>query len=301
MRELSEHTILMNIILGLVSKHKNFPHTLAEKGYQLESICPSFLNKEGKEINPDIILKSHEESNLFLGDCKTGTLQKEQSLAYQELSSTELREQQIVSLPGEFTIDISYICLEKNLEKIKEKVESWGLSSVILCKLNKGVLKIEGNSTFKSQILNEIFKEGINIPQDSPLIYYSFSPEDPEEYILLYVLPSILALSLKAKKDSFTLEELLRETHNLYDYLDEKEKKKLRAKVSKLLSVLERNDLKEFLNKVQNQQNTWEILTKRILSFRRKCQNLIQDYERILIERADEKKQTKLGEFSNKK
>jgi len=297
MRELCEHTVLMNVMIGLVNKHSTYPSTLSDKGYQLECICPSFLNNEGKEVNPDIIFKSHAENNLFIVECKTGTLQKEQATVSKNLTKDEIQQQHITTLTGEFTLDKTLVCTEKNLSKVDAKNREWNLNFPIVCKYNSNNIKKSNSIKFNSAVLESIFLNGINLPNNIPTVYYQFSPEDPDEYILMHILPAIMKLSLTLHKDHFTLDELLKETHLLYDYLDKKEQVKLRGKVGSLLSELERSELKEFLNKVPNQQNTWQIIKNRILSFRNKCQKMISEYHLILQKKEEEKKQRKISDF----
>ena len=294
MIELCEHTLLLNAILGLVQKHNTYPCILAEKGYQLECICPSFLNHKGKEINPDIILKSHSENNLLLGDCKTGTMQKEQALCYKDITIEEIKEQNITSLSGNITIDKTSICLERNLPKILEKDKEWEVGLNIICKFDSGLLKKADSIKFHSSILEDLFSRGVQLPQFTPTVYYQFSPEDPEEYILMHILPAILYLSLNLNKTFFTLEELLLQTHSLYAYLDEKEKTKLKSRVNNILSNLERTDLKESINRIPNQPNSWEVIKNRVLSFRNKCQTLIKEYQTFLQKENEAKKQKKI-------
>jgi len=295
-RKLCEHTTLMNIMIGLANKHETFPSVLADNGYQLDSICPSFLNKDGKEVNPDLIFKSHAENNLFIVECKTGTLQEEQAITYKSLTSEEVKQQNITTLPGNFSLDKTWVCIEKNLTKVNSKNSEWKLNFPIVCKFNT-TLKKSNNIPFNSTILNSIFTKGIDIPNNIPTVYYSFSPEDPEEYILMHILPAIIKLSLNPHKDYFTLEELLKETHLLYEYLDKNEKTKLRKRLGSILSYLERSELKEFLNKVTNTPNAWQIIKNRILSFRNKCQKMIKEYHSILQKKEEEKKQKKISDF----
>lgn len=296
MRELCEHTILMNAMIGLAIKHETYPSILADKGYMLESICPSIYDNEGNEVNPDIIFRSHEENNLFFIDCKTGTLQEKQANSYKKISPTEILEQGKTKLSGEVTLDKTWVCKEKNFTKVDNMNTTWNLNFPIICKFNNNLLKKNNSVSFNSGIIEQIFNNGINLPK-IPTVYYPFSSDDPEEYILMHLLPSIVQISNKVHEEFFTLDEILKVAHPLYEYLELKEKSKLKQKIGNLLSELERNELKDFLNRVPKRQNTWEVINKKLMGFRNACQKLITDYDRILEKKAEEKKQKKIPEF----
>lgn len=280
----------MNMMIGLSKKHPTYPDVLAEEGFMLESIGTSFLDSKGNEVNPDIMFKCHNENSLFLLDCKSGTLKKKQSEVYKKLTPKEVKEQNITSLSGDFELDKSWVCSDENLDKVKEKNEEWEINFPILFE-NDEELKKDNSSNFNSNSLEDIFEEGVSIDGRIPTSYYPFSPEDSEEYVMFHMIQGLIKLSLD---DTFKLEDLLRETHDLYDYLDEKEKKKLKRRVGKIMKRFERDEFKEYLNKVPDSSNEWEIIDGRIRGFRNQAQDLMNEAREDIEE---DKNQEGLGKF----
>ena len=71
---ISEHTKLMNCVIGLTKNDKYYPSTLREKGYNVDSIEPLFKNKDNEIINPDLLLTSRKINHCILVDWHAGHL-----------------------------------------------------------------------------------------------------------------------------------------------------------------------------------------------------------------------------------
>lgn len=59
MIQLSDHTKLVNLVVGMTRGAGNFPTFLRNSGYDVDTISPSFLNSAGDRVDTDLIISSH--------------------------------------------------------------------------------------------------------------------------------------------------------------------------------------------------------------------------------------------------
>lgn len=270
---ISNHTILVNAMIGLSKKTTGWPSTLKDMGYNVEYIEPTFLNADGQKVNPDILFTSNKQMHALVIECKGGkTIEDEQINKYARINKNSLIDRVSVKEPTKLTHDVSIVGLEQFSEPILLKVN--GSFPVIIFTFEK---QIEKHNSFSHKKLNDAFSHPINIGYP-PTEFYPFDDEDDESWISMYVLQELFSLSLgNSHSDNldFTEEQLLRQIHPMWSQIHESKKKKLKAKVNTILNSYHQKGLSKQLQSIRG-KNRWQI-KKPLDSFTENCKKLVDD------------------------
>ena len=245
MSELSSHTKLMNTIICLSTKsHRYCIPVLYQNHYELETIECSFNKIDGRLIDSDIVLKNPELNNLVILECKAGGLENDQAQRYASLSREDIVNANITTLNGNFKYQITYITNEENRGKLIHDITDKSLNFPVIVQ-NKDKLYLAHNS-FSCEVLHNLFNStgGISIPENPPLNYYPFGNDDSDAHILNCVAPVLIQL----RGQEFTIEDLLFETHRIYEHISDNAIKSLKGRLGKLISDMSRGDMNEFFD-----------------------------------------------------
>ena len=277
MRRLSNSTKLMNVFIGLSLPNPHYEPVLYNNGYQLESIEPHFSNNNGELINPDLQYKSHEDNNLVFFECKLGAIEHEQALKYKNLTKEDIVQSNITSLDmSRCQFEIIYCCDEYSKAKLLkgDELNNYGFS-IVCCNTNDISLerdRIRGNK------LKTIFSNSIPLPDKIPTSFYPFGPDDKKSYIALSIFQSLLRLSGEGKVE-ISIEDILRDSHPLYDTIHTKGKNKLKAIVGKILDDLDQNEFKDVLKRMRTTKR-FRINPRSYKKFRDLCLKKIEEYKK---------------------
>jgi hypothetical protein len=173
-------------------------------------------------------------NNLLLIECKDGRLQNGQCERYKTLEKKDLDNAGATTLSENYTFEITYVGTKQKQEKLIEDIKNKKINFPILISDNKN-MTLEYNE-FQCNVLKEIFKkkEGIKLPEPIPVFYYPFGSNDSPIHILSYIGPTLI----KFNNSSFNIDDILKETHNLFNYISEESLGDLRAKLKKILKEL---------------------------------------------------------------
>ncbi|KAF5072912.1 hypothetical protein DSECCO2_196940 [anaerobic digester metagenome] len=279
MVELSDHTKLMNIIIGLCHDIPHWPNPFTQKNYKISQI-------EAKipESNPDIIISNTSTNHSILFECKSSHNVKEKQI---EKYAKVRKDPSVVIQSGkvkvvhkrQYSVDIAY-CSFEDLS-----------SNELICKHDMHCIHIERITNAKINSIHltrGIFsKNGLNavFPIDTktskpPYFLYPFDENDIELFTK-EMLNQLQKFAL-TNKNSFTTPELLSKTHPLWHRIDDK--KKFEKKASSILSDLQKKGLKNYLER-SKASGKWSITIKQgnrsFQAFQEKCMKLINklDYK----------------------
>ncbi|WP_423792097.1 hypothetical protein ACPB8Q_05060 [Methanocaldococcus indicus] len=259
MAGLSDHTKLMNIILALSSKNiRNWTNKFWEMGYNIASIEPNIgLSFEGnnKTSNPDILLFSNRYKHFVIIDCKSRTLKDEQTKKYIELKKKPEIIPTYVSVnvdnPEKIIADCTFVSFyEEICNNDLVKSERIPILHVIKQNNTEKVEKIElkvGN--FQNGNLNRIFPIHINAYIPNHLYPFDLYKEDFPAFVE-YVLREIIKFAWSNER--FSEEDLLKNVHKYWDYIDREKKKVFKRKARYILVKLRDGKLKDYLKKENN-------------------------------------------------
>jgi hypothetical protein len=278
MSGLSDHTRLINAIICLTRKNTDLPSPLFEKGYQLECIGLSFTNLMGNTINPDLSIKGDSDKVLLLVDCKSGGLEQDQAQRYASLSPADIVSQNVTTLDSVgLQLEIMFVGSGKNEKKLLDGENKTKCAIPVVILKNTMVLVMQGPNHFKNGILNEIFGKGIQFNHAIPTGFYPFSADDSPSYILTEISPILLQMHLK--ESEFSEDEILRESHQYYDYLDKKERDALRARIGFILNAIKKDQDFRF---VFDRQKKWKIDPQfSIITLKKAIQEFVVKLERV--------------------
>lgn len=272
---LSEHTVLVNAMIGLCTKTHGWPSTLRDQGYKIEYIEPTFRNSEGKEVNPDILFTSNKLLHALTVECKGGsTFDTEQIEKYIKITPDNIQNWVNIYDASRLTLDLNFAAYEESSRNLLEKIKNYNLPLLIFS-LNKSILKINNFSNTK---LDKAFSTPIKISYP-PTDFYPFDDEDDTSLIALYVLRELAYLALHNihnENVEFDLDEILKRIHPMWENIHESKKKKLRNKVKDILHSYKKEQLGDHLVKVKGEK-TWQI-TRSMKAFGNKCNKIIEDF-----------------------
>ena len=289
MKGLSNHTKMMNIIFCLCNKNRRCNPVLYNNHYYVETIEPQFNKIDDKRIHADISLINPKINNIVFIECKDGRLQNDQAERYHTLTQQDIKNAWATNLSGDFTHEIAYVCSEEKKDQLIEdmKTSSYNFPVVVPNELK---IKLEFNA-FKCKKLQEIFtlNEGVDVPTPLPIFYYPFGADDSDSYILSWIGTTLI----KFIDSEFNIEDVLKATHNLYDYINDVSLGKIKARVYTLIKKASQNELNEFFD-LPSKGKQFKLKNFGIKKFQR----VLNDY----ISKSDKKKitfkQKEIGEFA---
>ena len=281
MKGLSEHTVLMNAMIGLCVPTPGWPHPLKDLGFLVDSIEPIVATEDGRKVNPDLILTSNKLTHALVVECKGGYEINEhrkneiddQAERYSKVSNNLLAYKIKIHDYRRLTHDMTYVTNDKIAEFIKE----YGYP-ILVFERDK-LYKI---NSFSKETLNSKFSSEISIKNPPPTHFFPFNDNDNLSLIALYVFQKLVKFALKAREDSLEFDEdmILKSIFGAYwKNIHETKKTRLRKKVRDILNEYSKNkELKGYLEKVKDRRS-WRV-TKSLEAFRKGCQKIIEDLEK---------------------
>ncbi len=271
MVELSNHTLLINQVIGLCHRVYGWPSTLKDLGYALDYIEPVFLNSEGKNIYPDLSITSNKLIHTIVVDCKSNTLKDEQLRNYSKLTVDGLKKKTSVYDPNQLTFDFCIVTNSKKHNALLQKINSIKKWPILFFHEDKIIKK----NNFEKEDLDNAFARPITITGNPPTHYYPFSDNDDLATISLYVFQQLVVNALNKKNIPIDPDKLLAEIHPCWKNIHESKKKSLRQKVAGVLDQYSKKALNKYLEKVKG-TSTWRI-TKPLDAFAKECNQIIEN------------------------
>ncbi len=280
MKGLSEHTILINAVIGLCVETYGWPHPLKDLGFTVDSIEPTLVTENRRKINPDLILTSNRLTHALVVECKGGYEINEhrkneiddQAERYSKISDNLLAQKVSIYDPRRLTHDITYV----TNDKIAEFIKDYGYPVLIFEKA-----KLYKMNNFKKKELNSKFSSKIPLNSHPPTHFFPFNDDDSSSLIALYVFQKLVKFALKARDESIEFDEetILKSIFGPYwENIGATKKKALRKKVRNILYEYSKNkELKGYLEKVKDRKS-WRV-TKSLEAFRKGCQKIVDDLE----------------------
>ncbi|MCG2717568.1 MAG: hypothetical protein L6408_01880 [Nanoarchaeota archaeon] len=279
MEGLSNHTLLINKMIGLATNTYGWPSTLKNLGFKVETIEPRFVNSEGKTVNPDILYTSNRLLHALIAECKSGNTLNEhgekQLKKYTKTSPESIMRKVSVHDPARLRLDICYSVGHENKGIIKEINEIKPFPVLIFSESN-----ITKENHFSNTQLENAFSASINIDSKPPTNFYPFSDQDDQSIIALSIFQELMSRTLKNKyrgELEVEIDELLKVIHPLWGIIGREEKTKIKNKANRIISHYKRRNLREYLQKIEGKK-AWKI-TKSLQAFGKECNKIIDDLD----------------------
>jgi len=249
MVKLSNHTRLMNIMMGLCQEKPipKWPNTLKDLKYQISCIEVNI-----PKSHPDIIFQNKHANHAIFLDCKSETLKEKQIEKYDEIrkNPTPAIASGKISVihKDQFKLDPT-ICSFSDLsnEELINKYDMLFLHILESGKLYNEVQEIQlKKGQFSYSEINKVFPidTSNSVP---PYFLYPFDQNDFEIF-MIELLKYLQQYSLSKKE--FTEDDLLSKSHKMWKYIDNKTV--FRKKTHSLLIELQQKGLNKNLKKRQD-------------------------------------------------
>ena len=283
MQNLSNHTLQINVWIGLCQLDRTFPDSLRNLGYTVDIIDPVFAH-EGDKVNPDVILTSRAHNHSIVIDCKSKTLKEDQNEKYEAVhhSPEILLTRGIVSsadsseeYDAEFTYS-SFADLSVNpfLPENDFAVVHFDEDAA------QYIARTLEDYEFNLDELEDafpIFTGTRHLPTD----YFPFdvgTSEDDYRQFTISILQSTVHIALA--QDTFDADDLLEDAHPLWVDLDTNLKKELRTHTETIISEYRRQGLNDHIQKVQaGSKDEWRVVSKSLQELQRKVDEFVDDVQ----------------------
>jgi hypothetical protein len=241
-----------------------------EHNYELDTIEIRFKRKsDGREIAADILLKNSQLNSLLFIECKDGGLDLDQANRYNTLTDSDILTSQITNLVGDIKHEIAYIGSKQKKDKLITDIKFSSLKFPILIN-EESKITLEYNK-FVCPTLEEIFSNEVSIKNYS-LNYYPFGVNDSDEYILSIITPTLMKFMGMQKE--FSPEDILNETHSIFNYIGTLTINELKRKIGILLSNLSKKELNKFFEMPTTKTN-FKLKSKGSIGLRKEIEKYI--------------------------
>jgi len=270
---ISEHTKLINCFIGYTKLDRKFPSFLRELGYSIDSIEPNFRTFENEVVNPDILITSNKIHHSLIIESKGGGINNEKQIEnYKNIKKENFIHLTCSKESEKLKFDIALACIHTNMEKIGQCPYIKDIP-LIVHDLTRVYLS-DKHGKFGSPHLNKLFEEPIQIPKHYPTNYYPFGCDDDIRHISIHILRSIVQLSLKVQE--FTDEDILKNSHQLWDKFDKTHQKKMKGKLRNLMTS---NHFSKISNYLDMRKKKYKVSTRTLQSLQDACDSLSQELQ----------------------
>ena len=185
---ISEHTRLVNRVIGLCKDAACRPGVLHDLGYAAQLIEQSIsLRKSSQKITPDVVAVSNKLLHAIVIDCKGGTnIDLDQDRRYESLESRDLTYHVTVHDPNQLTHVACYADEVANHKSLEPHTR--------LPFITFGPEEVGGKRDFGRTEVNDKLRKGVSLKDMlEPTGYYPFSPDDEDSSVIPHVLTGLLA------------------------------------------------------------------------------------------------------------
>lgn len=259
----SEHTLLLNMLIGLCYRTKTWPYILADCGYKLQVIEQPMRTKSGDLIEPDVIVSSNRERHALVFECKGGkNVNTDQERKYMTLDTRTLG-MWITVRPSLDRHTVSYAVTREGVPRISEHT---GLPLLVF-----GDSDIRVRGDLGSGCLNQILSSPV--PLDNmkvPATHYPYGPNEtaaamaPHIYQGIAHLVNTNAASADIASDEM-VDRIFEINHMHREMLSQATTGKIKAKIKKTIKsqFLTDSKVRGLLDKLRSgtgSQATWASL-----------------------------------------
>jgi hypothetical protein len=256
--EPSNHTKLMNFIIGMCKKHKDWVTTLSNLGYTPELLEQHIRTSTDERIKPDIVATSNKLLHSIVFECKGGvTVEQDQMDRYLTLTESDLLRWVTPYDTNNFKFDVCISDTSENHPAILPLVNDFPL-------ITFGEETIFKTGDFKEDRLNAAFQAPISLQGKIPTFsYYPFSEEDSSPYIAIHVIRGLVSVAIKQSRGGpsvydqqiITQDELLNSIfHPIFDALSQEHRGRLKNKINEVIRwIMRREEMRDSLGLIEQQ------------------------------------------------
>lgn len=272
----SEHTRLVNKVIGLCKNDIKWPNVLHDLGYDVQLIEKTIpLQRSPPEtITPDVVAVSNRLLHALVIDCKSGTnIKSDQDRRYESLECDDLTHHVSVHDSNQLTHVVCYVDGESNHESLE--------SHTRLPFITFGLEEVRGRRDFGRQEVNDELHEGVSLNgMDEPTGYYPFSPDDEGPTVIQHVLPGLLVYLVQRGRgsrpttiDADMAEAILKYIHPFHEEMSTRHRRALTNMIKHVIELCKNHndEFKQQLAKIEGGMTA----PKTMQSMQRICYELV--------------------------
>ena len=274
----SPHTRLMNKFIGLCKDTARWPNTLRQLGYEAQLIEQEVSLESAVKVTPEVIVVSKKLLHAIAAECKGGGyIDDDQYGRYKQLKAKDLYYAGVdVHAPNQLTHVVCYVDDESNHASFVEYVS--------MPFITFGTNSIRSTGDFNNQKTNQKLREPIPLTEaNEPSVFYPFSPNDGDEFVMHHVLVGLFAYLTKKPRQPVKVKEIstanavLELIHPYHKKISSKHKKELALRIKKSIDVAMGNKkFKEQVAKIESGERS----TPTLQSFNDTCKTIVDDAQR---------------------
>lgn len=260
----SNHTKLMNCLIGMCKKSDKWVTLLADLGYEVRLIEQKINTSSGDVVKPDIVAVSNRYLHSLVFECKGGTtIDSDQLKRYSTLTNDNISRWvgPHVFDPINLRLDVCLSDLEENHGVVKTYNKVFPMLTFGF--ENKKMFKTRN---FKNAELNNKLIRPMNLKDKvPPLFYYPFSEDDPDPYIAFHVIATIISVAIKNYKEGgpdvfedkiIGFDEVVASRFNyVWDALSDEHRGRLKTKIKEVIRrLMAKENLKNELGLLQQKK-----------------------------------------------
>ena len=278
----SNHTKLMNYVIGMCKKDAHWVTILSDLGYEAQIIEQRINTSTGQVVKPDIIAVSNKLIHSMVFECKGGTMiDVNQLKRYSTLTVDNL-------LRWIDVFDRNNLKFDVCIGDLKENHTSIVMINDLFPMLTFDSQQLFKTRDFTRQKLNDAFREPISLKDKvPPLSYYPFSEEDDDAYIALHVIRALMDIALKNIKGNPTVSEekliscddiVAQRFNHVWNALSQEHKENLKRKIREIIRrLMAREELKEALAIIQQKQGYK--INQNLKQFKKEAEEFIEELQ----------------------
>ncbi len=273
MKPLSEHTQLINCLIGLTRRVRDWPSTLRDLGFRLEWIGPLLTTPRGDKVQPDLLLGSKRLLYALPIEAKGGKNINESQLKHLlDLDRDSIVPRVNVHNPRELQFEIVYSSTGQNVNSVSRQVSQVADVPVIAFDSRR----ITKRNKFKREELEVAFKDPILLNGPAPTSFYPFDVNDDNGIVALHILRRIVGQSItRSGSGILQARDLAAEVHPLWNSMDDRTRAALESKVDSVLTEFSKRGQLQSLQRVRRGRS-WKIV-RTLQALREECQALVDE------------------------
>jgi len=187
-----EHTLLINMVVGLCNDGEQWPSFLHELGYVVKFLEQVLPINEKEKTKPDIIIVSNKIKHMLIIECKGGgSISAEQDMRYGKL---EVKSIAIKIGAGGF-IDKHVVAYAINHTSLKEIKKQTARPIIVFSPLH-----VKGIREFGVKKLNETMHRETSLTNMRvPTKYYPFGLDDDKSVVVTHIVQCIVKFTRDGK------------------------------------------------------------------------------------------------------
>ncbi|WP_135855286.1 hypothetical protein [Halorussus salinus] len=287
MYSVSAHTVQINGWISLAKGNEGFSHSLSDRKYACDLIEHEFEIGDD-DVHPDIILSSELDNYSIIAECKSERLDSDQLRRYKRFEKNPEKLLDRTNLDAlldssKFGLEVCYSSLSDL--STRELLTETDTPFVQFSHSSTSGVLIENSLPFQFSELASRFPINMDPDEALPTEYYPFDvdqPEDREQFVAT-IIQALLRTALM--ENTTKTKQIVKEAHPHWDHIGSEKQSRFVDETKKVIEILERSELQEYIENVADSADKWKISPKTAQAIQKRMNGT--DFVQKIAEQAD--------------